>query len=460
MSNSTTAKRTVATVLAASAMVMLGFAPAQADTRSDIRDLAAANLNKQTCSTNSLGGVGFMDSCRMQWAWCADFARWVWGNRNVNTDRLSAAAGSFYLYGQQNGTLHTDASYVPQVGDAVVFNYYGAGRADHVSLVDAVNSNGTIRTINGNFGDSPTTSSVQFATGGGRVGQSVAGQTISAFISPVGVDTVRPTVNRIGVRTNDGVVHVKEGNLYANWVQEHGGMVKSKVDGDMIGVLAADGTLSVKQGNLWETWFTQAGNVKDFSLESSRGRVGIVRTDGTVAVKEGGPQGTWVEEMNNAKEVELSGDYLGVVSNDGTAYVKKGNLWETWTTQLGGVADLEISASSDRIGALRTNGSLTVKDGGLYGTWLEQTSNVKDFDLSGDYIGVVFNDGLASVKQGNLYANWINQMSGAKQIEVDAKAGRIGVLVTDGALNVKEGGPYGTWTAQATNIAEFQLTSY
>ncbi|WP_156094343.1 CHAP domain-containing protein [Lentzea aerocolonigenes] len=145
-------KRTVTAVLAASALALLGIIPASADTRTDVRDLAAANLGKTTCSTNSLGGTGFMDSCRLQHFWCADFARWVWGNRDLKVDRLSPAAGSFYLYGEQNGTLHNDSSYVPQVGDAVVFNYYGAGRADHVALVDAVNSNGTIRTINGNFG--------------------------------------------------------------------------------------------------------------------------------------------------------------------------------------------------------------------------------------------------------------------------------------------------------------------
>ncbi|MFC3890115.1 CHAP domain-containing protein [Lentzea rhizosphaerae] len=457
--STTTAKRTVTAVLAASVLALLGIIPASADTRTDVRDLAAANLGKGVCSTNSLGGQGFMDSCYYKHAWCADFARWVWGSRGLNADRLSAAAGSFYLYGQQNGTLHTDSNYVPQIGDAVVFNYYGAGRADHVALVDAVNSNGTIRTINGNFGSTPTTSSVQFATGGGRVGQSVAGQTISAFISPVGAGTTRPTVSRIGVRFNDSSVHVKEGNLYDGWLNEYsGGVVKSEVDGDMIGVLTTSGDLFVKQGNLYETWYNQTGGVKDFSLESSKGRVGIVRTDGTVAVKEGGPQGSWVEQMGNAKEVELSGDYLGVVSNDGTAYVKKGNLYESWTTQLGDVADLEIAA--DRIGALRTNGSLTVKDGGLYGSWVEQTSNVKDFDLSGDYIGVVFNDGLATVKQGTLYAGWINQLGSAKAIEVDAKAGRIGVLTDNGALTVKEGGPYGSWVNQTSGVADFQLTNY
>ncbi|WP_156249730.1 CHAP domain-containing protein [Lentzea aerocolonigenes] len=441
-------------------ILALGAIPASADTRLDVRDLAAANLGKTTCDTNSLGGRGFMDSCRLQHAWCADFARWVWGNRNLYTDRLNPAAGSFYLYGEQNGTIHKDASYVPQVGDAIVYDYFGAGRAKHVALVDAVNADGTIRAINGNSGGTTEmNSTVRYSTGVGRVGQVINGQTVSAFVSPVGAGNVRSAVSRIGVRFTDSSVHVKEGNLYDGWLNEYGGgVVKSEVDGDMIGVLTTSGDLFVKQGNLYETWYNQAGGVKDFSLESSKGRVGIVRTDGTVAVKEGGPQGTWVEQMGNAKEVELSGDYLGVVSNDSTAYVKKGNLYESWTTQLGDVADLEISA--DRIGALRTDGTLTVKDGGLYGSWVEQTSGVKDFDLSGDYIGVVFNDGLATVKQGTLYAGWVNQLGSAKAVEVNAKAGRIGVLTDNGALTVKEGGPYGSWVDQTSGVAEFQLTNY
>ncbi|MEO6083345.1 MAG: CHAP domain-containing protein [Umezawaea sp.] len=456
-------RRVATALLATSIAALLAAAPAQAETRNDVRALASANLDKQTCSTNSLGGVGYMDSCRMQWAWCSDFARWVWGNKGLNTDRLNAASGSFYLYGQRNGTLHTDAGYVPQVGDAVVFNYQGNGNADHVALVDAVNADGSIRTINGNFGGTNNVnSSVKYATGPGRVGQTLAGQRISAFISPIGLsDPVRSTVGRIGVRSDSTAVTVKEGNLYDSWVTEHnGGIVKSDVDGDMIGVLTSGGDLYVKQGNLYETWYLQASNVKDFALESAKGRIGIVRTDGTVAVKEGGVQGGWVEEAGNAREVELSGDYLGFVGNDNKVYVKQGNLYESWTTQLGGAANLEMDASTGRIAVVRQDGSLVVKDGGLYGSWVEQTSGVKDVDLSGDYLGVVLTDGTATVKVGNLYANWLNQLGGAKDIEVDAKTGRIGVLRTNGTLAVKDGGPYGSWVEQAGGVAEFQLTNY
>ncbi|MDX3664288.1 CHAP domain-containing protein [Streptomyces sp. ID05-26A] len=461
MSIKTTAKRTATAVIAASFMA-LGLIPASADTRTDIRDLAAANISKKTCDTNSLGGQGFMGSCAARHAWCSDFARWVWGNRNLNVDRLTPSAGTFYTYGERHGTLHKDSGYVPQVGDAVVLNYQGNAWADHVSLVDAVYANGTIRTINGNFGGSgPTSSSVQYATGGGRVGQVIAGQTISAFVSPAGVSDVKPTTARLGVQFNNSSVHVKEGNLYAPWVEVHGGgIAKSETHGDMVGVLTTSGDLYVKQGNLWQGWLHMAGGVKDFALESEKGRVAVLRTDGTVAVKEGGLQGTWVEQAGNVKEVELSGTYIGVVTNDGKAFVKEDNLWASWTEQLGNAANLELNASNGRIAVVRTDGTLTVKEGGLYANWVEQTGGVKDVDLSGEYLGVVLDNGLATVKVGNLYSAWIDQLGNAANIEVDAKTARIGVLRNDGSLTVKDGGPYSSWVEQTSAVTDFSLTNY
>lgn len=459
----TKTKRTITAVLAASFMAMLGAVPASADTRTDVRDLAAANLGKKSCDVNSLGGKGFVGSCEAEHFWCADFARWVWGNRNLNVDRLNPGAGSFYLYGQQKGTLHTDPNYVPQIGDAVVYDYNGNGWASHVGLVDTVYSNGTIRTTNGNFGNGgPLQTTVQYATHGGRVGQYLGSQRISAFVSPVGLtDPVKPATPRLGVQFDNTSVHVKEGNLYAPWTEVHGGgIAKSETHGDMVGVLTTGGDLYVKQGNLYQGWLHMTNNVKDFALESAKGRVAVLGTDGKVFVKEGGLQGTWVEQATNVKEVELSGTYIGVVTNDGKAFVKEDNLWAPWTEQMGGVANLEMEAANGRIAVVRTDGSLAVKEGGLYASWVEQTTNVKDVDLSGDYLGVVFTNGLASVKQGNLYAGWINQMDGAANIEVDAATARVGVLRDNGSLAVKDGGPYGAWLEQTSGVSDFQLTNY
>ncbi len=168
-------------------------------TSSQIADLAKANLGKGACSTNSRGGHAFDTSCTgnggLPEYWCADFARWVWAKVGAqHADELTAAAGSFYTYGERHGTL----SHTPKVGDAVVFDYHGGGSADHVAIVTQVNSNGTIETVSGDW-DGQSGSEAHFSSTShvilnapayhGAVGSkpNVMGMTISGFISPVGL---------------------------------------------------------------------------------------------------------------------------------------------------------------------------------------------------------------------------------------------------------------------------------
>jgi hypothetical protein len=165
-------------------------------TGGDIAGLALANLNGMACNTNSVGGSAFFSSCTGNGGspeyWCSDFARWVWANSGVDTSELTAAAGSFYLYGQRHGTL----SLTPSVGAAVVFDSDGGGYADHVAIVTQVNSDGTIESAsgdwNGNSGSEAyfsSTSHVALNTAyGSRVGSTpgVIGMTISGYITPDG----------------------------------------------------------------------------------------------------------------------------------------------------------------------------------------------------------------------------------------------------------------------------------
>ena len=108
---------------------------------SSIASLALANVGGSACGDQQPGGHSFDSSCTgnggLPEYWCADFARWVWENVGArNTSELTAAAGSFYVYGQNHGTLKS----TPALGDAVVFDYQGGGVADHVALVTKVNS--------------------------------------------------------------------------------------------------------------------------------------------------------------------------------------------------------------------------------------------------------------------------------------------------------------------------------
>ena len=108
--------------------------------------------------------------------WCADYANYVWQQAGANTGGLTAAAISFYGYGANNGTWK-DGAYADgvQPGDAVVWaNSYTWGQ--HVGLVTAVNANGTISVINGDFFDDGSLSRVSEVTilaerSGGHRGQ-------------------------------------------------------------------------------------------------------------------------------------------------------------------------------------------------------------------------------------------------------------------------------------------------
>ncbi|WP_163506037.1 CHAP domain-containing protein [Fodinicola acaciae] len=133
--------------------------PAFATSQADIVNLANANLGGMACATNSLGGGGFYSSCTGNAGqpeyWCADFAKWVWANAGVaDLGGLTPAARSFYTYGVARGIL----TGTPALGDAVVFSNNqgdtssGGGGIHHVAIVTAVNANGTIETVSGDWG--------------------------------------------------------------------------------------------------------------------------------------------------------------------------------------------------------------------------------------------------------------------------------------------------------------------
>ncbi len=163
-----------------------------------IGTLALANVGAGACSKNSLGGSAFDSSCTGNSGepeyWCADFARWAWAASGADVGGLTAAAGSFYTYGETHKTM-TDT---PSVGDAVVFNYTGGGVASHVAIVTQVNTDGSIETASGDWGGE-SGSEAHFASTShvvlnspaypGTVGStpSIIGMKISAFVSPSGI---------------------------------------------------------------------------------------------------------------------------------------------------------------------------------------------------------------------------------------------------------------------------------
>src|SRR5262249_26998156 len=85
-------------------------------------------------------------------AWCAGFAQYVWQQAGMDTSGLTAYAGSFLSYGQQNGTLKSRNATDVAPGDAVVWGQ-SASNAQHVGIVAEVLANGDVKVINGNYSD-------------------------------------------------------------------------------------------------------------------------------------------------------------------------------------------------------------------------------------------------------------------------------------------------------------------
>lgn len=98
----------------------------------------------------------------LQWrtnSWCADFVRYVWKNAGAKTKNTDAFAGSFYRARNSIGTWHARGSYVPKVGDAVLYDWDGSSPSlgnngwdvDHIGIVVGYNKNTKkLTTVEGN----------------------------------------------------------------------------------------------------------------------------------------------------------------------------------------------------------------------------------------------------------------------------------------------------------------------
>jgi CHAP domain len=108
------------------------------------------------CSTSSNGSY-FHNVQDVSEFWCADFTKWVWKKAGVTggLGTLTPAAASFYTWGTGHGQ-HISFGGAPKAGDAVILYPPGTkvpngSYADHVGIVTAVHSDGTVSLVNGDF---------------------------------------------------------------------------------------------------------------------------------------------------------------------------------------------------------------------------------------------------------------------------------------------------------------------
>jgi hypothetical protein len=223
--------------LLATGVMALVASPAVASAGT-IGTIAAGEQGNGPCGADGIDegyyatGTGQSSSCDGSGgeahAWCADFAAWVWQQAGATVDgNLTNGAGSFVAYGTAHGTVHSSASYQPQVGDAVVFDYEtdgnGPGAADHVALVSSIsyNPDGSIASLtymNGNWGGQV---GPQVETGNFLVGQDPPNEigengqmTISYYVSPSGLTTTAPPTTPALAFTYMATMTDNQDNLY------------------------------------------------------------------------------------------------------------------------------------------------------------------------------------------------------------------------------------------------------
>jgi peptidoglycan hydrolase-like protein with peptidoglycan-binding domain len=85
-------------------------------------------------------------------AWCAIFAGWTWRSAGVKPVFTTAVARGVGLWGKQRGLFRS----TPRIGDVAVYGPPANVVGGHVAVVVAVHSNGTIDTVDGNFGNKVT----------------------------------------------------------------------------------------------------------------------------------------------------------------------------------------------------------------------------------------------------------------------------------------------------------------
>lgn len=83
-------------------------------------------------------------------AWCADFTSWVvtHAGKSMNDPYCPSIVNTMKREGRWKGNSN------PQPGDIVLFDWNHDGKSDHVGIVESVNADGSVNTIEGNASNS------------------------------------------------------------------------------------------------------------------------------------------------------------------------------------------------------------------------------------------------------------------------------------------------------------------
>jgi hypothetical protein len=186
-----------------SMIVAAGFATAQTEpsatelantvtVTSTTRDEIVATAQAEIGASVSNGRCTKYGPC-LTLDWCAMFATWVWEQAGVpNVPRDEFVARGLGKWGVDNGLFKARPAGTrgsPAKGDWVIYGSPDGATGGHVSIVQSVNSDGTINTIDGNStGEAVVSRRINPITAtAGRLGDLISG-----YVTPPGLDQPPP----------------------------------------------------------------------------------------------------------------------------------------------------------------------------------------------------------------------------------------------------------------------------
>ncbi|WP_404867270.1 CHAP domain-containing protein [Kitasatospora griseola] len=187
--------------LLAAALMLTGFAAfgpapaASAATRPGIVAVAQAEVGVSEPS----GCDKYNIDCSST-AWCAAFAEWVWNKAGVSPVPTTLVARGVGQWGVDHGLFkyRSNGGGSPQPGDIVVYGTPANVSGGHMGIVESVNSDSTITTIEGNYSNKVTRRShIDPAT----ATNTSSGLNISGYVTPpnAGSGTVSGTASVYGI---------------------------------------------------------------------------------------------------------------------------------------------------------------------------------------------------------------------------------------------------------------------
>lgn len=162
--------------------------------------------------------------------WCAMFATWVWEQAGVSgSPRGIYVATGIGKWGLDRGLFKPRSSGGgnPQVGDLAVYGEPGSGTGGHVSVVVGVNGDGSIDTVDGNYGNRVAQRHVYPAS----TRSGARNVLISGYVTPPGLAGSRPVDRTEGDVTGDGFGDLTAVNAQGQLVVYGNGIKLPEFDG-------------------------------------------------------------------------------------------------------------------------------------------------------------------------------------------------------------------------------------